>query len=261
MTTAPFGSRATESAGSAFATDQPKCAVCASPDFAGGAVQCPQCRRDVCKACMHKEKVRIAGHMRRSRVCDQCAMVSTDQTAMLMQEDLQTHMDVSRSLYAAMNEKDSEIATFKTLLKMVVPDADDQLPIDDLLHIVASTVDELVQGSDAVQERLSRATADTADLQSQFAECEVASGAVLQRRQAIEAQLSTMSDFKSEVVDLEVQEELLTRKLRGLHARMEKLQANTAASSVTTTVPSPYDGQSSSRSELPLPSASFSAVE
>merc|ERR1719313_765045 len=157
MTMNPFGSRATELPS---ATEEPKGVVCGSPEFAGGPVQCPQCRRDVCKACMHKEKVRIAGHMRRSRVCDQCAMVSTDQTAMLMQEDLQTHMDVSRSLYAAMNEKDSEIATFKALLKMVVPNADDRLPIDDLLNIVASTVDELVQGSDAVQERLRRVTSD-----------------------------------------------------------------------------------------------------
>merc|ERR1719487_1204269 len=137
-----------------------------------------------------------------------------------------------------MNEKDSEISTFKALLKMVVPDADDQMPIDDLLNIVAANVDELVQGSDAVQTRLKRSTADTADLQSQLAECEVTSGQVLQRRQAIEAQLSTMPDFKSEVVDLEVQEDLLTRKLRGLHARMEKLQVSAAASSATTAVPS-----------------------
>ena len=35
----------------------------------------------------------------------------------LLQEDLQTHMDVSRKLYAAMSEKDGEIATFKALLK------------------------------------------------------------------------------------------------------------------------------------------------
>lgn len=191
-----------------------------------------------CVQSLHAQgKGRIAGHMRRSRVCDQCAMVSTDQTAMLLQEDLQTHMDVSRKLYAAMNEKDSEIATFKALLKMVVPDADDQLPIDDLLRIVAANVNELVQGSDAAQERLKKAVDYTAALKSQLAECEVTSGKVLQRRQAIEAQLSTMPDFKSEVVDLEVQEDLLTRKLRGLHARMEKLQANTAASSVTTVPP------------------------
>merc|ERR1719201_2503257 len=110
MTTAPYGSRATELPSE---LEQPKCAVCASPEFAGGVVQCPQCRRDVCKACMHKEKVRIAGHMRRQCVCDQCAMVATDQTAMLLQEDLQTHMDVSRKLYAAMSEKDGEIATCK----------------------------------------------------------------------------------------------------------------------------------------------------
>ena len=35
----------------------------------------------------------------------------------MLQEDLQTHMDVSRKLYAAMSEKDGEIATFKALLK------------------------------------------------------------------------------------------------------------------------------------------------
>merc|ERR1719331_947124 len=121
---------------------------------------------------------------------------------------------------------------------MVVPDVDDQLPIDDLLNTVASSVDKLVQGSDAMQERLRRANEHTADLQSQLAECEAASSEVLQRRQAIEAQLSTMPDFKSEVVDLEEQEDQLTRKLRGLHARVEKLQANAAPSSVTTAAPS-----------------------
>merc|ERR1719456_40398 len=193
MTTAPYGSRAWNAR---MTTEQPKCFVCGSPEFSGGAVQCPQCRRDVCKACMHKEKVRIAGHMRRSRVCDQCAMVSTDQTAMLLQEDLQTHMDVSRKLYAAMNEKDSEIATFKALLKMVVPDADDQLPIDDLLNVVAAGVDELVQGSDVAEARLKTATTDTAEFRSQLKECESATEAVLWRRQAAEAQLSTMPDFK-----------------------------------------------------------------
>jgi chromosome segregation ATPase len=196
---------------------------------------------------MHKEKVRIAGHMRRSRVCDQCAMVSTDQTAMLLQEDLQTHMDVSRKLYAAMNEKDSEIATFKALLKMVVPNADDRRPIDELLSIVAANVDELVKGSDAVEDRLERMTADTADLKSQLAQCEVASGEVFQRRQAIETQLSMMPDFKAEVVDLEVQEDVLTRRLRGLHARIDKLHATTAASAATT-LPS---NAPSSASELP----------
>jgi hypothetical protein len=183
---------------------------------------------------MHKEKVRIAGHMRRQSVCDQCAMVATDQTAMLLQEDLQTHMDVSRKLYAAMSEKDGEIATFKALLKMVVPNADDQLPIDDLLNVVAAGVDELVQGSDAAEARLKTATTDTADLRSELKECESATEAVLWRRQAAEAQLSTMPDFKSEVVDLEVQEDLLERKLRGLQARVEKLQVSAAASAATT---------------------------
>ena len=37
--------------------------------------------------------------------------------------------------------------------RMVVPNADDQLPIDDLLNIVAAGVDELVQGSDAAEAR------------------------------------------------------------------------------------------------------------
>jgi chromosome segregation ATPase len=173
-------------------------------------------------------------------------MVSTDQTAMLLQEDLQTHLDVSRKLYAAMSEKDSEIATFKALLKMVVPNADDQRPIDDLLNIVRANAEAVVQGSDAVQERLNAATADTADMRSELAECETASRSVLQRRHAIEAQISTMPDFKSEVVDLEVQEDILVKKLRGLHARIDKLQVSAAASS-TTALPS---RTSSTTSEL-----------
>jgi chromosome segregation ATPase len=170
---------------------------------------------------------------------------------MLLQEDLQTHMDVSRSLYAAMSEKDSDIATFKALLKMVVPNADDRLPIDDLLNIVAASVDELVKGSDALQERLETATDDTADYQSQLAECHVTSQAVLQRRQAIEAQLSTMPDFNSEVVDLEVQEDVLTRKLRGLHARIEKLQQESAAATPATTAQPSPSNPPSWVSELP----------
>jgi chromosome segregation ATPase len=203
---------------------------------------------------MHREKIRLAGHMRRIRVCDQCAMVSTDPTAMLLQEDLDTHMDVSRKLYAAMNETDQDIASFKALLKMVVPSADDQMAIDDLLSRIAGGVDDLVRESDAIEERLGSTGLATAELQSKLAQCESAMSSVVQRRHAIDAQVSMMPDIRAEGADLASQEELLTRKLHRLYARVEKLKPQAASVSLLPTKCDSLSDRPADESDPPCPS-------
>lgn len=177
---------------------------------------------------MHKEKVRIAGHMRRMRVCDQCAMIATDETAGLLEEDLNTHNHVSTTLYEAMHEKDQEIDSFKALLKLLVPDADEGMAIDELLAKLRTDAEASREASAAARQRIASTQKASEELQARLNEQRATAEEVMQKRQAIAAQLSTIPDVQGEVADLENKEAALTKKARGLSARIEKLQGQHA---------------------------------